>query len=197
MARNSIPPASLARGRCDWWVLRPEQGRSLRVFEFWRQHRVDLSARGGNHHFGCPSLDRDMQLTPPALVLACAAILGTNIVHASSDDEEAIRRVVNGLPDAWNRHDMDAFGALSSPDADFVNVAGDHWKGRESIQVNHAFTHGAVSVETAGVTLPKGVYGIFRASILHVKQINVRFLRKDVAVAHVQTEALGDARTKN
>ena len=141
-------------------------------------------------------LSATLRLTPPALMLVCAAILGTSIVDASSD-EEAIRRVVNGLPDAWNRHDMDALGALFCPDADFVNVAGDHWKGRESIQVNHAFAHGAVPIEAAGVTLPRGVYGIFKASILHVKQIDVRFLRKDVAVAHVQTEALGDARTKS
>jgi hypothetical protein len=32
---------------------------------------------------------------------------------------------------------------------------------------------------------------------LQIKQIDVRFLRQDVAVAHTQTELLGDARTKN
>ena len=92
---------------------------------------------------------------------------------------------------------MDAIGALFAEDADFVNVTGTYWKGRESILLNHAFTHGAVPIDSAGVTVPKGIYGIFKTSILHFKQIDVRFLRKDVAVAHIQTELLGDARTKN
>lgn len=136
-------------------------------------------------------------LTPMALSLACAAILGAGVVHAAFSDEEAVRSVVNAFPDAWNRHDMDAIGALFAEDADFVNVTGTYWKGRESIQLNHAFTHGAVPIDSAGVTVPKGIYGIFKTSTLHFKQIDVRFLRKDVAVAHIQTELLGDARTKN
>jgi uncharacterized protein (TIGR02246 family) len=137
------------------------------------------------------------RLTLAALTLACAAIVGTGILHAASTDEEAVRKVVNGFPEAWNRHDMNAFGALFAPDADFVNVTGAHWKGRESIQLYHAFVHGAVPIDSAGVTPPKAIYGIFKTSILQFKQIDVRFLRKDVAMAHIQTELLGDARTKD
>ena len=113
-------------------------------------------------------------------------------------DEEAVRKVVvNGLPEAWNRHDMNAYGALFTPDADFVNVAGTHWKGRESIQLNTAFLHGAIPADSAGVTLPKSAYGIFKTSTWTIKQVDVRLLRKDVAVAHVQGELQGDARTKD
>ncbi len=112
-------------------------------------------------------------------------------------DEEAVRKVVNGFPEAWNRHDMNAYEALFTPDADFVPVTGTHMKGRESIQLNHAFTHGAIPADSAGVTLPKSAYGIFKTSNLTYKQIDVRFLRKDVAVAHAQNELVGDARTKN
>ena len=119
------------------------------------------------------------------------------MAQPSSSDEEAVRSVVNEFPDAWNRHDTDALGALFAEDADFVNVTGTYWKGRESIQLNHAFTHGAVPIDSTGVTVPKGIHGIFKTSTLHFKQIDVRFLRKDVAVAHIQTEMLGDARTKN
>jgi len=136
----------------------------------------------------CPTLT--------ALSLVCAIILVTGIVHAASSDEEAVRKVVNGFAEAWNRHDMNAFGALFSPDADFVAVRGTHWKGRESIQLNHAFTHGAIPADSVGVTLPKEAYGIFKTSNLTFKQVDVRFLREDVAVAHVQTELLGDAHTK-
>jgi ketosteroid isomerase-like protein len=136
-------------------------------------------------------------LTPTTLSLACAIILGTSIVHAASGDEEAVRKVVIGFAETWNRHDMNAFGALFTRDADFVNVTGTYWKGRESIQLNHAFTHGAIPEDSAGVTVPKSIYGIFKTSNLTFKQIDVRFLRKDVAVAHVQTELQGDARTKD
>jgi uncharacterized protein (TIGR02246 family) len=134
-------------------------------------------------------------LTPTALSLMCATILGTGIVHAASSDEEAVRKAVNGFAEAWNRHDMNAFGALFTPDADFVNVGGMHWKGRELIQLNHAFLHGAIPTDSAGVTT-KAPHGIFKTSNLTFKQVDVRFLRKDVAVAHIQAELQGDARTK-
>jgi uncharacterized protein (TIGR02246 family) len=137
------------------------------------------------------------RLFPAALTLMCAIILGAGIVHAASGDEEAVRKVVNGFAEAWNRHDMDALGALFTPDADFVNVGGVHWKGRDSIQLNHAFLHGAIPASTTGVTPPQIAYGIFKTSNLTFKQVDVRFLRKDVAVAHVQTELQGDARTKD
>lgn len=129
--------------------------------------------------------------------LLCAIILGTGVVHVASSDEEAVRRVMNGFPEAWNRHDMNAFGALFAPDADFVNVAGIHWKGRESIQLNHAFAHGAIPADSAGVASSKSAYGIFKTSNLTFKQVDVRFLRKDVAVAHIQAELQGDSRTKD
>jgi ketosteroid isomerase-like protein len=91
-----------------------------------------------------------------------------------TSDEEAVRKVVNGFPEAWNRHEMNALGALFTADADFVNVTGRHWKGRESIQLNHAFLHGAIPADAAGVTLPKSGYGIFKTSNLTFRQVNVR-----------------------
>ena len=99
----------------------------------------------------------------------------------SSGDEEAVRKVVNEFAGTWNRHDMNAWGALFTPDADFVNVVGAHWKRRESIQLNTAFLHGAIPADSAGDTLPKSAYGIFKKSNVTNKQIDVRFLRKDVA----------------
>ena len=112
-------------------------------------------------------------------------------------DEEAVRRVVNGFAETWNRHDMNAWGALFTPDADFVNVVGTHWKGREAIQLNTAFLHGTIPADSAGVTLPRSGYGIFETSHGTHKQVDVRLLREDVAVTHVQNELQGDARTKD
>jgi ketosteroid isomerase-like protein len=114
-----------------------------------------------------------------------------------TNDEEAARKVVNEIAATWNRHDMNAYGALFTPDADFVNVAGRHWKGRESIQLNTAFLHGAIPADSAGVTVPKSACGVFKTSSWTLKQVDVRFLRNDVAAAHLQSELQGDARTKD
>jgi uncharacterized protein (TIGR02246 family) len=132
-----------------------------------------------------------------AISMARAGDQDVTARNIATTDEEAVRKVVNGFPEAWNRHDMNAFGALFTPDADFVNVGGIHWQGRELIQFNHAFLHGAIPADSAGVTPPQSAYGIFKTSNLTFKQVDVRFLRKDVAVAHVQTELQGDARTKD
>jgi uncharacterized protein (TIGR02246 family) len=42
---------------------------------------------------------------------------------------------------AWNSHDMERFASLFGDDADFVNVRGWWWRGREEIQENHATLH--------------------------------------------------------
>lgn len=137
-----------------------------------------------------------ISLGSSALTLACAIFLGAGVVHAGSSDEDAVKRACERFPEAWNHHDVNAFGALFAADADFVAVNGTYWKGQRSIQLNHSFTHGTIPIDSAGITAPKGVYGIFKTSFLHFKQIDVRFLRKEVAVAHIQTELVGDARAK-
>ena len=40
-------------------------------------------------------------------------------------------------------------------------------------------------------------YGIFKKSVLKFGEVNVRFLQKEVAVARVNWELVGDARTQN
>jgi uncharacterized protein (TIGR02246 family) len=129
------------------------------------------------------------------LLLALVALPFAASAWAAPSDEDAVRQAVSGFADAWNRHDMDAFGKLFAPDADFVNVAGDWWKGRDAIQERHAYAHGTIPVDTPGDE-PR-YWGIFKNSTLRFTQIEVRFLRKDVAVAHVSMELLGDARTTN
>ena len=58
------------------------------------------------------------------------------------------REDVSGLVDeieaAWNSHDMSRFAACFAADADFVNVAGMWWRGREEIEEKHAARHADV-----------------------------------------------------
>jgi uncharacterized protein (TIGR02246 family) len=55
-----------------------------------------------------------------------------------------VSEVVGAFADAWNRHDMDAFAELFAEDAEFVNVVGLWWKGRDAIRDAHAFTHSTI-----------------------------------------------------
>jgi uncharacterized protein (TIGR02246 family) len=112
----------------------------------------------------------------------------------SAEREEAVRAVVNRFAEAWNRHDLDAFGALFALDADFVNVTGQLWKGRKEIQRRHAYTHGTIPREAVPEAAPAS-YGIFKSSTYHFDRIDVRLPRPDLAIAHGAWTMRGDART--
>jgi uncharacterized protein (TIGR02246 family) len=83
------------------------------------------------------------------------------------NDEAGVNAVVHGFEDAWNRHDMDAFAILFATDADFVNVVGMRWVGRDAIKQHHAASHATV----------------FKSSTLKIGETTLRFLKADVATA--------------
>lgn len=56
----------------------------------------------------------------------------------------SLQNVPGAFMDAWNRHDMEALAALFTEDADFVNVVGTWWKGREEIKAAHTATHDTI-----------------------------------------------------
>jgi len=93
-------------------------------------------------------------------------------------DEMEIRRVQTGQQEAWNRHDAKAYASLFTEDADGVNVMGWWWKGRAEIERK----------------LTDAYVFVFRESSLTVKEVNIRFLAPEIAVAHVRWTMVG-ART--
>lgn len=129
-------------------------------------------------------------------VVLAAPLLMARVVEAPNDEED-VRKAVGGFAQSWNDHDMEAFGKLFATDADFVNVAGDWWKGRQAIQTQHAYSHGTIPADTKGFEASQMHYGIFKTSTLRFSGTDVRFLRRDVAVAHASWELLGDNRTPN
>jgi ketosteroid isomerase-like protein len=136
----------------------------------------------------------------PAVLAAVAmlsSLLNTSVL-AAANNVEGVRNVVAAFATTWNRHDLDSFGRLFAPDAEFVNVAGVSWTGRQSIQAQHAYIHGVIPADSPGFKAEdRPYYGIFKNSSLKFGQIDVRFLRKEVAIAHANWELLGDARTQN
>jgi ketosteroid isomerase-like protein len=134
-------------------------------------------------------------------VLGAAAVLTfllANCLLASQNDAEDVRKVIAGFATTWNRHDLDAFGKLFAPDADFVNVAGVLWTGRQTIQAQHAYSHGVIPANSPGFSEEdRRYYGIFKNSTLKFDRIDVRLLGNGVAIAHANWELLGDGRTQN
>jgi hypothetical protein len=64
-----------------------------------------------------------------ALVAIAGAMLLPALCQArpvAAADASAIRAVIDRQRDAWNRHDMDAFVADTTPDVDWVNIVGMH-----------------------------------------------------------------------
>lgn len=51
--------------------------------------------------------------------------------------EQSVRQVLGEFVTAWNDRNMQAFGNLFSPSADFVVVTGKMLKGRDDIQSYH------------------------------------------------------------
>ncbi|HEY6272243.1 MAG TPA: SgcJ/EcaC family oxidoreductase [Terriglobales bacterium] len=128
-------------------------------------------------------------------ILALIGLFSAGRTLALANDTQDVQKVVEGFATAWNNHDMDSFGRLFAPDADFVNVTGILMKGRYEIQSHHAWSHGAIPESThVPQTQPKN-YGIFKNSTMKFDTIEVRFLRKDVALAHVNWQLFGDARS--
>ena len=85
------------------------------------------------------------------------------------NETEAVKLVAEAEA-AWNIHDMTRFSRLFAEDADFVNVGGWWWRGRDEIEQNHAALHESIFKDSsmalvlAGVKVPApGV------AVLHVK----------------------------
>ena len=104
------------------------------------------------------------------------ALVGEN---GQKSDEAAIRGVMDGFMDAWNRHDANAWAALFSEDGDFTNVRGMGASGRPKIEEFHASRFAT----------------IFKNSNQKYTDIKTRFIRPDVAAVDVHWEMTGAADT--
>ena len=112
-------------------------------------------------------------------LLFCLALLAPRIARADSEQDKGdIRNLQNEQAAAWNRHDPKAYAALFKEDGDCVNVVGWWWKGRAEIEKK----------------LTDAYLYVFKESALTIKDVDVKFLTPDLAVAHVRWTMTG-ART--
>jgi len=89
--------------------------------------------------------------------------------------DAVVSAVVTTVVEAWNRHDMKAYSAQFTEDADFVNVIGMHFRGRPQIEAVHIDLHRT----------------IFRNSNLLAVSTTVRPVTDQVTLAHVAWEMTG------
>jgi uncharacterized protein (TIGR02246 family) len=93
-------------------------------------------------------------------------------------DRKAIKAIATSFQDGWNRHDMDGLASLVAEDVDFVTVVGARgWeKGQKAFKDGHAEVHKTM----------------FKDSVMTVGEIHIKFIRPDIAIAHVLWETKGD-----
>ncbi|MEQ1905743.1 MAG: SgcJ/EcaC family oxidoreductase [Pirellulaceae bacterium] len=111
----------------------------------------------------------------PVLILLLASTCAFSQVIAQDKENATDRAAIEALgkrwQETWNRHDMDALSTLPAEDVDFVTVGGPKgWlKGRTQLRDDHAAKH-----KTR-----------FKDSVWTTKEMHIKFLRPDLAVAHV------------
>jgi uncharacterized protein (TIGR02246 family) len=106
-----------------------------------------------------------------AAALACAACRA----QGTADDEQAIRKVTVEMTEGFNKHDARASTRMYTPDADLITVRGERFRGTTEFE--------------------KGLASIFatraREATHRTLNVSVRFVRPDVALAHVTNELSG------
>ena len=79
-------------------------------------------------------------------------------------------QVVHAFAQCWNAHDMAAFAELFAEDAQFVNVVGLWWRGREQIREAHAFSHATM----------------FKDSTLRIEETSARLVVPQLALVRAR-----------
>lgn len=117
-----------------------------------------------------------MRLSLAALFLFWPALLHAQAGAGSPADLEAIRAIESQWETAWNRHDVAAMVALGTPDADWVNLAGEWFKGRDAFAKSLEGLHS----------------GKVKGSTWKTAAVQARFLTTTIAVVHVYFSSSGE-----
>jgi uncharacterized protein (TIGR02246 family) len=113
------------------------------------------------------------------IVMGLAAIAATSTSAeqqlGSYEDEAAIRKVIVEMTEGFNSHDGKAASRMYTEDARFVSVRGDMMKGQIGIE------KGLASILTTRA----------KSATQQTKDVTIRFIRPDVALANVTNELSG------
>jgi uncharacterized protein (TIGR02246 family) len=90
------------------------------------------------------------------LLLALSPLLGCD-ASTSPPAEPAIRKALEQQAQAWNQHDAKAWSASFAEDADFVNILGMLFQGRQEIERRHADLFGSIFARSQVVVTTRKV----------------------------------------
>jgi uncharacterized protein (TIGR02246 family) len=87
-------------------------------------------------------------------LLACAKTgeigmsIGPKSPALASEDEKRVRAVVAEFANTWNRHDMKAMHELDTDDVEWINVVGNHWRGKATVYKGHDTIHRTIAAKS-------------------------------------------------
>ena len=113
--------------------------------------------------------------------IAAAMITITMSTAQTTNDDKPLRAIVQTLEDGWNAGDSAKFASPFMADADYVIVNGQHIRTRAVIDFGHKQIFGA----------------IYKGSKNKAEIKQIRFLRPDVAVIHVEWTLLYGEKLEN
>ena len=122
---------------------------------------------------------RTVVLSLAGLFLAVSATTQESPPADRPIDREAIATLIKGWEEAWNAHDMHAFGKLFHEDGTWILWTGAVWTGRTAIEEGHATVH-----ET-----------FFRNSVQRERLEELTFVGPDAAVVRFFSTLTGDERS--
>jgi uncharacterized protein (TIGR02246 family) len=108
-------------------------------------------------------------------VFMLASVVSTPLLAQSTEDQEAISAIAPQWAEAWNRGDAKAIGDMYTDDADYVEMTGQSFKGREAIEA--AFADMMATM--------------FEGTKISIEMTATRFIKPDLAVGDSNWEITG------
>jgi uncharacterized protein (TIGR02246 family) len=102
-------------------------------------------------------------------------VTGQDRAEGRFRDEAAIQKVLADYVEAWNKHDMTAWGKLFTDDVDYVNRGGGWWKSNRENVEGHQLIHDMLVRQKQKMTYKSDVE-------------KITFLKLDIAVVHATWE---------
>ena len=109
------------------------------------------------------------------LVVGFAVLVGGAQSLGTAEDEAAIKQVIVAMTEGFNRHDAQAATAMYLADGEFVSARGEMAKGAADVRA----------------TLADMFATRLKAATLRTLDVEIRFIRPDVALVHVTNELSG------
>jgi uncharacterized protein (TIGR02246 family) len=116
-----------------------------------------------------------MRFLPRVLPVLALSLLSAAVSIAQTNDEKDIRAIGAQIQSAWNKSDAKEMADLFLTDGDYISSTGRTARGRDELQK-------AFAAQWSGV---------YKGTKLAHTLTNVRFLRKDVAIADGAFEITG------